>query len=399
MTEYHFDTRDGKLLVGNAAAGHYIDEAGPAIVPLKSLLNIRSLEFPTDHFDTVDTNGWTREDLLAYGHWVCELLTDESGNREPLKERHIDRLRTLGLGASIKTIRLARNFGNLQVFKRELGSPLYRQFDHWVIADYVDFARGLSARLRRKPEEPDYTAAFKNGDCPSYQSFYKRVGMGRLSDYLGYPDIRSWDNDDFVLWGVRVLRANPERGIPPSIIEELSHKKHGPAMKTVANRFGTIRDFQAQVEEELERQDKEAARLHAIKLENYSRMIGQERLSANLLDDIDELLRVGAQRLIIEKCLPNLSEKAKQTLAVKPSKNFTNWVLNTNKELPDERANLSLTAATIEATAISLDVFDDIWPIGKSIDHLRSKLPPNQAWPYRPGIYRHLLEKRNTGKR
>lgn len=97
MAETWIDTRSGDLLIGRAAAADRIDEAGPEIMPLAGLLQAEEFPFRNGDFGESDMQGWTRDDLIAFGKWTIHILastgTDENDTSNPiLTRRHIERM-------------------------------------------------------------------------------------------------------------------------------------------------------------------------------------------------------------------------------------------------------------------------------------------------------------------
>jgi hypothetical protein len=155
----------------------------------------------------------------------------------------------------------------------------------------------------------------------------------------------------------------------------------------VIYRFGDLGVFQAQVEAELERQDKEEQEIRAYKIERYMRMADRGELPKYEDGDLDELIRIGAQRLVVGRCLPNLSDAEALRLTLRSSRNFVKAMLRLNSEIPENRANLSLTAGYIETVALEFGVYDDIWPIDDTAA-LRVTIKGKVRSQYVPGAYR-----------
>lgn len=397
MNASRVEIRRGRLYIQGSTDKTLVGCAAPDVLALAQTLQAQGQDLLVERFGTLET-AWTRDRLMGFGHAICALIRKGDQPR-PLRERHLRLLRAFGVGPSRKT--LCQEFGTFTKFKSEIGSPhhtAHGRFEHWSLANYVAFAAKLAKRAGDKPTPADYTKAFLADECPSISVIARRMagGLGKLHEYVGYPNVRNWDNDEFLLWGIQALRANPNQGISRTVIDALSRLKRGPSTRTIVNRFHSVGEFQAQVEAELERADKMATESVATKIGRYTHMAQKGRLDPRLLRDNAKLLRVGAQRQVVDCCLPHLTEQAKQRLAARPSNRFIYWVLRTNETAGEEYVNRSLTAGHIEATAVMLDVFDDIWPLGQfAIEHLCVPLPPKGRYHrYRPGLYRAKQEQR-----
>jgi hypothetical protein len=393
VSEIWLDKQTGKLSIGRGAAGEYADyrsdyeldfpDEEPQLAPLPELITAKELDFPTGHFDMLDTSDYQRNDYVAYGHWILHML-EIDGQQRPLRIAHIRRVRKLGIGAAEHFL---TKFGGLIPFKREIGGKfenstgLYR---HWGLADFIEYARTVATELGRKPEESDYDAYAKEDEGPGSAVIAHRVGTAKLNEYIGHPNIRSWDDDEFILWGAKALRANTEFGISRTVIDELSRLARGPSTFALA-RFGPLSKFQALVEEELERQDNEHRGARERKLKQYSELLEQGQVSSEYEYQPDDLIAVGGRFLVVNECIPSASLATKQRLSLTTSKLFIRAVLKT-------REAAKLTSAHIEAVAVMLDVFDDIWPIRENISHLHVHLERKRGrYQYKPGDYRRRL--------
>lgn len=376
MGEFWYDTRVGEMLVGDAAVSERLEQSGPGdIVPLAHLVTANPLEVriltQNIKLDSPDSLIRTREDYIAYGHWILRLL--EESDTSGLKEDHLENLYFMNIGP-LFIGRFRSHFQTLYNYKREIGSPIGRsrgQFSGWATAEFVAYAQQIAKQLGRKPHESDYDQAFNSGEGPSMTMLRLHFGSkAELDEYLGYPDIRGWDEEDFIDWGVRALRANSESGLTRGVINALSRKNHGPSTSTVINRFGTLSGFQVKVEERLRQEDEDRQMTKLIKLERYRTMITNNTLpssAANLSDD--ELLRVGAQRLIIERCAPDLNDSKKQHLALGSARRLVSEL---------SRRYVRLTAGDIENEAVVAGIFDDIWQMDNQ-EILRVDLPRRRA--------------------
>jgi hypothetical protein len=399
VSETWFDKRSGKLFIGREAAGPYLDyredyepdfedDSLPQLVPLVDLIEARQLDFPTDTYGENAHIVWSREQMLEVGRWVMTLI-EVDGQPQPLRERHMRRLRSLGYGAAMSAIRT--EFDGFIPFKEELGSPFrssHGRFDHWTLTNYIKLAAELAARLGRKPESPDYVAAFEADECPSSQTIDKHTGgFGKLHEYIGYPDIRGSDNDQLVSWGVRALRANIATGIPPELIDGLSRLKRGPSVRTIVNRFDAVSAFQVKVEQELIRQNAEHAQQRADKLDRYSWYVADDLLDIHCLDEDERLLIAGGLRRLVDHFLPDIDENTKRDLAQLPPDDFIKSLLYEYSFNKRDLRRPTIQAGHVEEYAIRLGIYEDIWPLDTDLAQLHFDSPRKPLQTYTMGNY------------
>ena len=384
MTEFCFDTANGELLIGDAAIMQRREELDWAVVSLGSLLldkTFDELRFTNGHF--VEHDLTSREDYQAYGAWVLRVINQEDP-RASLTYRHFRRLQQLSVGPSYDGS-FSRHFGGFNDFKRTLGAPIGRtrnRYTDWSTADFVAYGNRMAAHIGGKPTIHDHNQAFRKGEGPSEMLIRSRFGtVSAYHEYLGYPDIRSWDKDDFVEWGVRALRANPTTGLTSTVLDTLSSRQRGPSTKSVTNHFGTLSAFQRLIEAGLKQQIDSARQARQSKLEQYRRMLTEGAI-APLDDDSEErLIQAGASRLVIGACAPDIKDDSKARLAaISPGQLISKLM----RQVP------GLTAGAIEATAVSLEVFDDLWPMDiADYERLHVDLPRKKTSTYLISQGRH----------
>jgi hypothetical protein len=358
MTECHFDTQTGQQVIGEAALSLRMEQSGAAVVPLQDLILARSFPYEKGDFAPAQLDDWDHDDYVAYGRWVIE-LTAIDGEPQPVTTQTLERLQVLGIGPSHK--RIYTRFGSLSAFKEIIGSPAgydRLRFADWGTDDYVRYALGLERSLGHPPSRAEYQAAFKAGRGPSQALIKDRFGgTSMLNELIGHPNIDLWAKDDFIAWGIRVVRANPNREFIDKVVEALSRRKRGPSQWTIDKYFGGMTNFREVVIGA--HAEQEAAKLQRVT--TYQHMIRRGELPADFGDmPADELLTQVAKYIITRRCAPDITSKKQRSIAANSPRTFIGAL---RKAMPH------VSAGHIETEAVMLGVFDDIWPLESALEN------------------------------
>lgn len=359
MKEVWFDTRDGALIIGAEALEASIEQSGIGdIRPLGEVLADNTFPYRAGDFERPRIRDRDREDLLAIGHFIISLISSEDDVPPVLTEAHLQRAYILGLGPERRAYANSPRspFETITEFQRELGARVTaynNQYADWSITDFTTYADQLMKELKRLPGERDYSRAAMQGKGPSVDTIKQRGGgLQGINDRLGYPNTRTWDDDDFIDWGMRVLQANPDLDFSSYVSEALSPQRLGPSVRTVIRRFGKWEKFK----EKVYREHQASMETRQEKLDYYKDLCRSGALPSEYetLDD-DELLRLAGRYVLTGSLL----ERTDPTI-VRDISNAPAFITTLRKMRP------GLTAGVIEATAVTLDVYDDIWPSSSS---------------------------------
>jgi hypothetical protein len=341
-----FDIREGKMVVGDAAYESVIEQSGPGdIVPLADLLVEPDLTVDYTDFDHLPRRMTppSEEECRTYGAWVLNLLS-EADDDYPLERSHFERLSRLGLGMTYSAFRKGIGINPIAEIRAELGNPHFSPpltYDDWSTEDFVENAKKLALALKRKPIETDYREWARQNKGPGLGVIQTRIegGVRRLNEMAGYFNSNDATDQDFIDWGVHVMEAN-ESALPTVVmVSVLSKRDRGPSHRTLADRFGTMTDFQQRVKQEYE-------------------------LTFGAHDrEEPEISRQEAQAIVIKACTLGLTDKVIDELAQKSTERTL--ISNIRK------INPNLHAGDIESLAVTYGVFDIIWPLSKGYQHLR----------------------------
>lgn len=352
MAEFYFDTRDGSLLVGAAAIEPRVEEAGPAVVPLRDLLTDEDFPYTTHDYQKIKGEHWSHEEIASLGSWALRVIKQEGEPLPVLTRRHYERLYVLGLGPYM---RRQKSVTSMRALRAAAGSPEGVDpgvYDDWTASDFTKYAHSLSKRLGRRPRKYDYDES----GGPTAGIIHRRFGsVGELNEMIGYPNVRAWQPEDYIEWGVQVMRANPHKDFSYELLEDLSRRDRGPSESPIYRRFGTFTNFRNLVAFEFTRQESETASKKAALLERFDSINGNGELStAEERPESEKLQYIGKYELA-RQCLANKSDKSLIAAAVAtlPPAEFVKKLRSYNEQLD---------VAKIETEAVILDVHAFIWP-------------------------------------
>lgn len=353
-----FEMSTGSLVVGEAAYAERLEQTPPGdLVPLAELLlgavaTEGAAKAPKGTYKVRVSN----DELESYGSWLLNVVREKDSeailNTPILRNAHV-----LELGINPEAV--MKRFGSLNELRTRIDSPSFAPFGtfkNWSTEDFVDNANKLSLILGdRKPKKSDYREWARTGNGPGPNVIQSSVagGITQLNAYLGFPDINSFEHEDFIEWGVRAMRVN--NGMPLGVIPltVLSKRGCGPSEGPIYEHFSSVTSYAALVTErytyEESLRDEHTAELLSRFEEFY---IPQ---SPNPADWSEERkLQFSARYTVASYCLPGVP--AEQIFNI--SKNSSNTFVSAI-----QRINPDLTAGHIEVVAETLDVFDDIWQL------------------------------------
>ena len=175
----------------------------------------------SDDFEPVDASDWTRDRYVDVGIMALRAVEEVQGVEQPVTKEMLRRLFVLGLSPGPQAFFRGKQprFDSMREFRQEIGAGTIKGaaghlFDDWSVGDFVSSAAQISAQVQRRPRHQDY-AAFAGTRDPVGNFFpgewvinSRFGGVAALNELLGYPDVRSWDIDDYIEYGVRVAEVN-----------------------------------------------------------------------------------------------------------------------------------------------------------------------------------------------
>lgn len=366
----YFDLSEGVLLIGTEAKDYHLEAGGnPAdVAPLPQVLLDDSFVIPADRYPKTSFSDWNREDDITYAHFLHQIAV-ESGQR--ITKDIITKAGYLGIGPRIKHFTGAARYGNLSNFYTEAGLHDTHQvgrFRHWSRADYVAYIKNIAAEIGGRPSQDILWARQQSGvdTGPSPYDIRQAIGSTNLLlELAGFPNIHSWDEQDFIDWGVKFMLAN--NGILPtaSRVQKLSLLKKGPSARVIQNRFVLFSTYKERVAEAYARECAFRQARSAAFIEEILSGIGNDLFPSDLFENapsVEAEIQILSKFKVVEKLLGDLTDSQKVELARKPPQNFIAGIQNYRP---------TLSAGEIEEVALRLDVTDEIWPMDDYLTDLR----------------------------
>jgi hypothetical protein len=358
----------GSLVVGEAAYAERFEQALPGdLVPLADfLLGTIPIENVTKPPARSYEMNMPESEFKTNGKWLLKLIQAEDKDTL-LSPDVIDRAHYLGLGYS-KTGIIGR-FGSFHEFRRAIDAypnPLPAgTFDSWATEDFVSNAQALLATFDkpRKPTGKDYDAWAKRGMVPRAHAIRNKIkgGINHLNSYLGFPDVRKFDEEDYLEWGVRVMRANEGRRIDLIDISVLSKRGCGPSERSVATRFDGTLNFADIVANRFETEETKNNERRQHLIDTFNSLPIEERRTDKW--KAERVCSYAAKYIVAQQCLPRAKDEALNAIAMKTTPCFMAEII---------KQNPNLSPGHIEVIAETAGVFDDIW-----------QLYPNDLWIFR----------------
>jgi hypothetical protein len=173
--------------------------------------------------------------------------------------------------------------------------------------------------------------------------------LTELNEYLGFPNIRGWDETDYIQYGVRFIKENGPNSLTATNLNKLSVRHLGPTKKPIIARFGSLSAFQNLAMAEYARQAAvDEARKIAVEQHFTETDYGKE-----LTEDPEERVLIWGRYQVARACLPRdcISELPK--ISKLSNGDFVRKLLSLRPELTEE---------DVEIMAETLQVTDCIWP-------------------------------------
>ncbi len=372
---YYFDLSTGSLLVGETAYELHI-ESGANPADIKSIGEVvcdPSIELVRSQYEPLDTRGWSKEACISAGQRVLSFLPDTYEAYNPLSKSVIHRAHILGFMPGVSTITASSRFSTIPNFNRAIGLEpgLSRGiYDSWSVQQFVDYVGKMASKVpKHRNLSGQLESLSQKGEGPSPYVIRKRLGsLSRAINLAGYADPRSWEEQDYLDWGVRFMLANDGELPVAGVIEVLSPQRKAPSRKNIHDRFGTLSKFKTRLAEEysaeVERQEGERKQ----KIDYIEEAIKNGLVPAELLEQTEpsSLLKIVGRYMVVSKLLAHLEESEKQDIAtLRRTNSFSKAI---------QRENAEISLGLIETTAEEIGFFDDIWPLDNYKKVL--KIPP-----------------------
>lgn len=375
MAETLFHHHSGKLVIGLDAQNsieyaesmgeidfeHPPDGSQPSAEPLGRLLADDDFPYQNGEYPALPRQRYTRSELAEFGSWIVSMLKHVP-ERPFLKHVHWERAHILRLVPSRAAYQ--HHFRSIDKLRESIGEPIGRErgkYDHWSAQQFSGYAARLSSQLdNRRPLRTDYAAAAVQGHGPSPDIISRQIGsINELNDRIGFPNIYSWEIEDYTHWAVQVMQANGSTHLSTNLLRILSSRDRGPSERSVTTRFDSIKQLRSEAIAELVRVQSQDAKTRIMLADNYARLerAGSALALEETAEPTPQTLAYTAKFLVVELCVPHLTIQEAAILAARPHHELTRMMLAKNERL---------TAGLIDSTIARLGVQEMIQPSSDS---------------------------------
>jgi|SRR5665213_3468201 len=369
--QLYFDTFGGELIVGADSYEAAIEGgAHPMdIRPLGELLTQKEWNIGPNDYQPILSSKWDRSLDVPAVTWVQNVVS----RYQPGAVVTGDVLLRVGkLGILPRAEHFKRHPGGLaKIYEEaELSGVTNRGvFDAWTRADLLGYINRSAKELEKRPTWRDLEGRARDNASnpgPAVICRLLKCSYGEILELAGYPNIRSWDLEDYINWGVRFMIAN--NGEEPSTepLNLLSAIYRGPHAKTIQNKFGTVTKFRELVRERFEVETKFQESVRKAKLQQIEHEIDRNEFPTVLVEHAntaEDVIAIRARYRILKCLLPDVEESYILEKAVIRQQH---WFVRAI-----QHADPHITAGYIETTAVKLGLFEDIWPMDDYMSALK----------------------------
>lgn len=367
-----YDISEGAFLLGEIARDAHID-AGAHPEDIKEFVDLLTSEerqVAASDFPKIPWEEWEYTDIVPHLRFLQNVIS-ESINSNVISEEIITRAGYLGLSPRISFFKMQRGGLSRLYQSADIATARTREaFDDWSVEDYINYARRLEKKLKRKPEYEDFLALSESARNPSPKIIAERFGsIGVILEPLGYPNIKGWSEDDFIEWGVKFMKANDGKLPTSRALAILSRKKRGPNVTTIYDRpyFTSLMDYQTRVARVYETQAAEETRVQKLKIEAAQLAADHDFRLKRILDQAQtetDIIGLYAKYRVAATLLTRdaSSDDLFKTCTPRDPSYFVKNILQRSPHI---------NTAHIEETANTLGVFEDIWPFDDYMTFLK----------------------------
>lgn len=365
MSPLYFNTGTGEL--------KDVHENDPSLVVptqpwqlLTELLVSGTFEYKAADFRPTPLRNWDDNHVRQLGSLVARDLS-ELENPQGLTKDIVDHLYNLGVFPNQSYFwRRNGRYEGLVDFRKQIGADELYQVAHMKrneeykglgIDEFVELILMRYNELRESSERKKFDGPLTTTLLESLNHMnlapglkYIRQhfgGIRQLNDYLGFPDIPSWDDYDYIVYGASFIRYNGEDALTVTNIDKLSSLQLGPQMTGIRERFGWSRFKNLAYEEYRSQMLVEQSHNEAV--EHYY----HENVSTDNEASLEEMARHRALWLLIG----HYHSGSTSHIPDRPSQFVVGRVIGAIEK------QTNVCRAEIETTAIILNVSADLWPV------------------------------------
>lgn len=367
----NLDMITGRVVVGSVGIKAHKSLGGSMkeLRPLRDLLRDPDLDASGYTYKQEDYDVLDNDDYILYGKWLSSVV-GPSGDARALTFDILQRAHQLGVGPGTHRIEAGIRFGTVTNYQEKIGLKNIRwrhAFDEWTQQDCLKHLKKIGQQLKRRPTERDLLNRIRKGKKePSpfiIGQKFKGRGIASIAERAtGYVNVKSWDNEDFINWGKKFMRAN--QGVIPTsrALDFLVNRGYGPSQSSIKRRFDGILKYQAILNKEYEEEVAKIEIDRKDKLEKIRAIAESDSRAAALFEDGAEeetlLIRYARYEVVNDLLGPNQTD-SKLSISLSgtktlPAKNLVGQI---------RKVNDAFTAGDIEYSALTHGVFDYLWPM------------------------------------
>lgn len=332
------------------------------MLPLVKLLLDDDFDFQKGEFPKIRLSDWSPEEGLRVGKIVAKELLEMSPP-QPLTQRIITRLHVLGLFPDFNFIR--KNYDSLHNFNEKVGAATSansnaknRKYDELSRAELLAHIVNTYDEMVEVPDDASrkplsaitLNIMYQHDLIPSDAYLLRRLGgVRKINEMLGFPNIKSWDNETYLQYGADILRLNGPDSLTVSNSHRLALEKFGPHPAAIKARFGSWGRFKNLAQEHLRNEESLIAN-HQASVEEYYRQ--------QLPDNEDVPFSEKALHRALWLLVGHYFKTQPLEIPERVNEKTVTKVVNEIRE----RSKGNSTLADIEITALMLNIFDDLWP-------------------------------------
>ncbi len=356
-----------------------VDTSGRVItdqmIPLAEFVAKQVFPFNKGDYPLPERSMWSTEIVMKLGRKVVEDLA-ELNPPVALTKPIINHLYVLGIfphstyflseegrfngltdyRSRIGAQELVQNVRQMHDRNIEYGNLSVDELAELLLDRYNAHIKPLHKKQHQGPLTTDVIKELNQvGLAPSDNYIHVHLGgLRRLNEALGFPDIYSWTDEDFIAYGADVIRYNGKSSLTVDTINTLASYDYGPRYGTIRTRLGW-NTFTQQATKEYERQDIASQKYHRIVTDYYAEHVARSDAKVTF----DEMAIYRGFHILAEhygisksKDIRQISQQAIEGL---------------KRQICSER---HVSEAELETNAIMIQVYDDLWPPA------RRKRPP-----------------------